>query len=157
MKNDGLILLVENEPDDVFIVQRAVKKVGIENPMATVENGELAVDYLSGRGAFQDRAAHPLPALVLLDLSMPRMGGLEVLKWIRAQPQIKRLIVVVLTSSQNHEDIAKAYDNGANGYLVKPVGATEFQAVLSSLKIYWLEKNQNPRCEPEGHSAAAQQ
>jgi CheY-like chemotaxis protein len=144
MSKGGPILLVENEPDDVFIVQRSVKKVGIENPIFTVENGELAVDYLSGTAPFDDRAISPMPMLALLDLSMPRMGGLEVLKWIRAQPNLKRLIVVVLTSSQNHEDITAAYDNGANGYLVKPVGAPEFQALLLSFKSYWLEKNQNP-------------
>jgi CheY-like chemotaxis protein len=144
MKRDALILHVENEPDDVFIIQRAIKKVGIENPMFHVENGEMAIDYLSGDGSFRDRKTHPLPSLVLLDLSMPRLGGIEVLQWIRAQPGIKRLIVVVLTSSQNQEDITAAYEHGANGYLVKPVGAPEFQSVLASFKTFWLEANQPP-------------
>ena len=139
-----LILHIENEPDDVFIVQRALKKVGIDNPTFHVENGEQAVDYLSGCIPITDKTEVRLPSLVLLDLSMPRMGGIEVLRWIRSQPVIKRLIVIVLTSSQNETDITAAYDNGANGYLVKPVGAPEFQKLLASLKNFWLESNQGP-------------
>ena len=144
MKKNELILHVENEADDVFIVQRAMKKVGITNPTAHVENGELAVDYLSGCIPLTDKTEHRLPSLILLDLSMPRMGGIEVLRWIRSQPVIKRIIVVVLTSSQSQDDITAAYENGANGYLVKPVGAPEFQAILSSLKVFWLDSNHGP-------------
>jgi CheY-like chemotaxis protein len=144
MNRTDLILHVENEPDDVFIVQRALKKIGVLNPMAHVENGELAVDYLSGCIPITDKTEHLLPSLILLDLSMPRMGGIEVLRWIRSQPIIKRVIVIVLTSSQNQNDITAAYDNGANGYLVKPVGMPDFQAILASLKAYWLEANQRP-------------
>ena len=144
MTSADLILHVENEADDVFIVQRAMKKIGIANPTAHVENGELAVDYLSGCIPITDKTENRLPSLILLDLSMPRMGGIEVLRWIRSQPIIKRIIVVVLTSSQNQDDITAAYDNGANGYLVKPVGAPEFQSVLASLKNFWLEHNCGP-------------
>jgi CheY-like chemotaxis protein len=144
LNKTDLILHIENEPDDVFIVRRAFKKVGIDNPSVHVDNGEMAVDYLSGCAPITDKTGNILPALILLDLSMPRMGGIEVLRWIRSQPIIKRIIVVVLTSSQNQDDITAAYENGANGYLVKPVGAPEFQAVLSSLKAFWLETNQGP-------------
>ena len=142
--NNDLILHVENEPDDVFIVQRAMRKVGITNPVSHVENGELAVDYLSGCMPITDKTENRLPGLILLDLSMPRMGGIEFLRWIRSQPIIKRMIVIVLTSSQNQEDITAAYDNGANAYLVKPVGGPEFQTVLSSVKSFWLESNHGP-------------
>jgi CheY-like chemotaxis protein len=144
MNETDLILHVENEADDVFIVQRAMKKAGIVNPTAHVENGELAVDYLSGCIPITDKTENRLPVLVLLDLSMPRMGGIEVLRWIRSQPIIKRIIVVVLTSSNNQTDIATAYENGANGYLVKPVGAPEFQSVFMALKDFWLDKNRAP-------------
>ncbi len=144
MTQTDLILHVENEPDDVFIVQRAMKKIGIANPTAHVENGELAVDYLSGCMPITDKTENRLPSLILLDLSMPRMGGIEVLRWIRSQPIIKRIIVVVLTSSQNVDDITAAYENGANGYLVKPVGTPEFQAILGSLKAFWLDANHGP-------------
>ena len=144
MKKSDLILHVENEPDDVFIIQRAMKKAGIENPTIHVENGELAVDYLSSCAPLTDKTGNRLPSLVLLDLSMPRMGGIEVLRWIRSHPIIKRVIVVVLTSSQNQEDITAAYDFGANGYLVKPVGAPEFQSKLTALRYFWLECNESP-------------
>ncbi len=144
MNQSDLILHVENELDDVFIVQRTMKKIGISNPTAHVENGELAVDYLSSCIPITDKTEQRLPSLILLDLSMPRMGGIEVLRWIRSQPIIKRVIVVVLTSSQNKEDITAAYENGANGYLVKPVGMPEFQAVLTSLKAFWFETNHAP-------------
>jgi CheY-like chemotaxis protein len=145
MNKSDVILHIENEQDDVFIVQRALKRVGIDNPTVHVENGELAVDYLSGCTPITDKTENRLPCLVLLDLSMPRMGGIEVLRWIRSQPIIKRMIVLVLTSSQNQSDITAAYDNGANGYLVKPIGIPEFQKVLASLKTYWLESNEGPR------------
>jgi CheY-like chemotaxis protein len=144
MNKTDLILHIENEPDDVFIVQRAIKKVGIENPTFHVENGELALDYLSHCLAGEEPAPNRMPTLILLDLSMPRMGGIEVLRWIRAQPVIKRIAVVVLTSSKNLADIAAAYDHGANGYLVKPVGSPEFTDVLSAIKGFWLERNQSP-------------
>ena len=147
MTKTDLILHVENEPDDVFIVQRTMKKIGILNPTAHVENGELAVDYLSGCVPLTDKTEQRLPMLILLDLSMPRMGGIEVLRWIRSQPILKRIIVVVLTSSQNQDDITEAYENGANGYLVKPVGMPEFQAVLNSLKAFWLGANHGPTFE----------
>ena len=144
MNQTGLILHVENELDDVFIVQRTMKKIGISNPTSHVENGELAVDYLSGCLPITDKTEQRLPSLILLDLSMPRMGGIEVLRWIRSQPIIKRVIVVVLTSSQNQSDITAAYENGANGYLVKPVGMPEFQTVLTALKTFWLDANHSP-------------
>jgi CheY-like chemotaxis protein len=143
MNKTDLILHIENEPDDVFIVQRAIKKVGIENPTFHVENGELAVDYLSLSLAGGPASPNRMPKLILLDLSMPRMGGIEVLRWIRAQPVIKRIAVVVLTSSRNRDDITAAYDHGANGYLVKPVGSPEFIDVLSAIKTFWLDKNQS--------------
>ena len=148
MNKLDLILHVENEPDDVFIIQRAMKKAGIDNPTIQVENGELAVDYLSSCAPLTDKTQNRLPSLILLDLSMPRMGGIEVLRWIRSQPIIKRIIVVVLTSSQNQEDITAAYEFGANGYLVKPVGVPEFQAKLAALKSFWLQCNECPTYKP---------
>ena len=110
------ILYVEDEDADVVLLQYVLGKVGIHNPLQTVKDGRLAKDYLAGKEPFEDRRRHPLPSLVLLDLNLPYWSGFEVLKWIRQQPQLRRLPVVVLSSSNRPDDIARAYDAGANGY-----------------------------------------
>ena len=97
-----------------------MQKAGITNPLQTVKDGKLAKDYLAGNEPFDDRQRHPLPGLVLLDLNLPYWSGFEVLEWIRQQPQLRRVPVVIFTSSNRPDDIARAYDAGANGYLVKP-------------------------------------
>jgi CheY-like chemotaxis protein len=129
MDNDGTIpdpfsrrtiLLVDDNEDDVFIMRTVFRKVGISNPVQVLTNGEEAIHYLSGEGAFADRERFPLPAIILLDLNMPRVNGFEVLNWIRKQPGLKRLIVEVLTASSRPGDVERAFDAGANSYLVKP-------------------------------------
>jgi CheY-like chemotaxis protein len=138
------ILLVEDNVDDVTLVRRAFRKANIEHPMHVVVDGDQAIAYLSGAGEFANRSQYPLPSLVLLDLKLPRKSGLEVLSWIRTQPLLKRLLVVVLTSSRESNDVNDAYDVGANSYLVKPV---EFDALLElarSLEMYWLFLNEHP-------------
>lgn len=129
MDNDGTIpdpfsrrtiLLVDDNEDDVFIMRTVFRKVGISNPVQVLTNGEEAIQYLSGEGEFADRERFPLPAIILLDLNMPRVNGFEVLNWIRKQPGLKRLIVEVLTASSRPGDVERAFDAGANSYLVKP-------------------------------------
>jgi CheY-like chemotaxis protein len=138
------ILLVEDNPDDVLFIERAFRSTSISAPLRVLEDGVTAMDYLAGRGEFNDRAAHPLPALVLLDLNMPRASGFDVLRWLREQPKLRRLPVVVLTSSAQDEDIARAYDLGVNSYVVKPSGLKEIRDVAHQIEGYWLTLNQRP-------------
>jgi CheY-like chemotaxis protein len=141
MTTTGAVLLVEDNPDDVFLMQRAFKKAGIVNPLLVVEDGQEAVDYLSGMGKFSDRTAFPLPALVFLDLKLPYIKGLDVLEWIRKQPGFASLVVVVLTSSSEPSDLSEAYRRGTNSYVVKPPTAGQLVDLAQAFKLYWLEFN----------------
>src|SRR5438105_4593110 len=114
------ILYAEDEENDAFFMQRAFQQAGILNPLVVVADGKRAIDYLSGGGPYANRDEHPLPCLVLLDLNIPIKSGLEVLKWIRSQPSLSTLPVVVVTSSTQDSDIHRAYIMGTNSYLVKP-------------------------------------
>ncbi len=148
---NGRILHVEDDPNDVLLLQRAFKKAGGVAPTVSVVNdGEEAVAYLSGTGRFDDREAHPLPSLILLDLKIPLKSGLEVLAWIRGQPSIRRLPVIVFSSSKQMADINRAYDLGANSYLVKPVVFDELLEMVKILHAYWLSMNQNPTEDSNG-------
>ena len=143
----GTILLVEDDENDLELFLRAYTKARIANPMQRAAHGDEAVAYLEGTGKFADRTAHPLPVLVLLDVKLPRRSGLEVLAWIREQSGLKRLPVVMLTSSRDSGDINRAYDLGANSYLVKPVAFESLLELVRSLNIYWLVLNQQPNPE----------
>lgn len=138
------VLLVEDDANDVLLVQRAFRKAGAIAPMHVVNDGQAAMDYLNGSGAYANRIAHPLPALVLLDLKLPRKSGHEVLTWLRAQPALKRTPVVVLTSSKESMDVNRAYDLGANSYLVKPVAFADLLNMAQTLDLYWLQLNEAP-------------
>jgi CheY-like chemotaxis protein len=138
------ILLVEDDPNDVFLMQRAFRKANLANPIQVVQDGESAVLYLEGQEQYSDRALYPLPILMLLDLKLPRRSGLEVLEWLRQQPKLRRLPVVVLTSSREHVDVNRAYELGANSYLVKPVAFDGLLNMVQSLNQYWLIVNENP-------------
>ena len=140
----GAVLLVEDDPNDVLLIQRAFTKANLQLPMQVVDNGEAAVSYLSGAGDYSDRDQHPLPILILLDLKLPCRSGHEVLAWLRQQPGLKRLPVVVLTSSQEMGDIDRAYDLGANSYLVKPVAFNALIEIVKTLDLYWMTLNQAP-------------
>jgi len=138
------ILLVEDEENDVFFLKRAFEEVGILNPLQVAQDGKEAMDYLSGHGEYADRERFPLPCLILLDLKLPRVMGFEVLQWIREQPSLKALVVIILTSSRLEPDIEKAYKSGANAYLVKPSTPTELRAIATGIKQFWLELNHGP-------------
>ncbi|MBD2097951.1 response regulator [Trichocoleus sp. FACHB-591] len=140
----GSVLLVEDDPNDVLLIQRAFTKANLPAPMQVLDNGEAAVLYLSGQDPYRDRHQHPLPSLVLLDLKLPCRSGHEVLAWLRQQPELKRLPVIVLTSSQEMGDVNRAYDLGANSYLVKPVAFNALLDIVKMLDLYWMNLNQAP-------------
>src|SRR4051794_16744683 len=135
------ILLVEDNLDDVILTRRAFRRSGVMAALAVAEDGEQAIHYLRGQGAFADRNAHPMPALVLLDWKLPKKTGVEVLRWIRSEPALLTLPVVILTSSKQQEDIEAAYAAGANSYLQKPVELGALQELVIRLHLYWLQTN----------------
>lgn len=135
------ILLVEDNADDVFFMRRALKKAGIAALLQVVEDGQEAIHYLSGQGDYSDRQKAPLPSLVLLDLKMPRKSGLEVLEWVRRQPELGGLVVIVLTSSRQSKDVAAAARLGANSFLVKPPNVDELTDLMTVVLRYWWEND----------------
>ena len=145
------ILQVEDDPNDVFLLQHAMKKVGVANPVQVATDGRQAIDYLSGTGKFADRKKYPLPCLVLLDLKLPFVMGLDVLKWIRHQPG-PALIVLLMTASAEEADIATAYRLGANAFLTKPSTAGKLEDMAKAIKDFWLSQNTLPK---ESHAEAA--
>ena len=144
MLDGQFILLAEDDPNDVLLIQRAFQKAGLGTVLRIVSDGAEAIDYLSGRGAYADRDKFPLPYLLLLDLKMPGTDGFEVLQWVRSDEEVKRLLVVVLTSSELQEDVDRAYELGANSYLVKPVSFDEMVHMLQRFEAYWTEINRTP-------------
>ena len=142
------ILIVEDNATDVMLIRRAFAKANIANPVQVVSDGDRAVAYLAGSDGYDDRAQYPLPALLLLDLKLPRRSGLEVLEWLRAQDDLRRLPVVMLTSSRQSQDVNRAYDLGANSYLVKPVEFDDLQEMLGTLNTYWITYNEKPNIVP---------
>lgn len=149
------ILQVEDDPNDVFLLQHAMTKAGVVNPVQVVTDGQQAIDYLQGAGKFADREKFPFPCLVLLDLKLPYVMGLEVLKWIREQ--LGALTVLMLTASGEEADIAAAYHLGANGFLVKPSEASKLHEMAKAIKDFWLTHNtlpsESPPRMPSGRNA----
>ena len=135
------ILYAEDDENDAFFLDRAFKTAGILHPLVVVTDGQEAIDYCAGRGAYADRAAHPLPCLTLLDLNMPRKSGIEVLRWIRQEPAFFTVPVIILTSSLQDSDIDLAYRHGANAYLVKPSQPEDLLVLSKSIQDFWLAQN----------------
>lgn len=131
------MLLVEDNEDDVFAMRRALKKSGIINPLEVATDGQQALDYLAGARCYADRASYPPPFIVFLDLKLPYVHGFEVLSWLRQQPVLSSVIVVVLTSSAEHRDQDKAYALGARAYLVKPPTPEMLCSLFDALKSPW--------------------
>ncbi|MCI0534639.1 MAG: response regulator [Verrucomicrobiales bacterium] len=140
------ILLVEDNEDDVFLLQRALKFAQIEHALQVARDGQEALDYLAGTGPYLDRERYPLPALVLLDLKLPKRSGFEILSWTRGVARMYGLIIVVFTSSNQPADIAEAYRQGANSYVIKPVNFDQLVEFAKVLMAYWLFHN-CPECE----------
>lgn len=137
------ILQVDDDPNDVWLLQHALKKAGVANPVQVVSDGQQAIDYLRGAGKFFDREKFPIPCLLLMDLKLPHVMGLEVLRWIRTQPWTP-LIVIMLTASAAEADIAEAYRLGANAFLTKPSEATKLEDMVRAIKAFWLTHNTLP-------------
>ncbi|MGH7590384.1 MAG: response regulator, partial [Gemmatimonadales bacterium] len=129
-RDNAVILLVEDDANDVLLIRRAFAKAGAAGAIHSVSDGDAAVAYLQGEAPYADRTRHPLPDLVLLDIKLPRRSGLDVLQWMRAQIPLQRLPTVMLTSSRDGGDVNRAYDLGANSYLVKPVSFDSLQELI---------------------------
>jgi two-component system, response regulator len=142
--SDHTILLIEDNASDEALTLRALKKNNIENEVVVMRDGAAALDWLFGRGAYAERASAPLPQLVLLDLKLPKIGGLEVLRAIRADERTKLLPIVILTSSKQDEDLLEGYGSGANSYVIKPVDFVQFSEAVRNLGLYWLLINERP-------------
>jgi len=138
------MLVAEDDETEVLLLKRAFSKSGVKASMQFVRDGQEAVDYFRGEEPYADRAANPLPSLLLLDLKMPRLNGFDVLKWLRQQPGLRRTLVVVFSSSAETEDVNLAYDLGANSYLRKPAHFQDLEVVVQTLEKYWLELNVGP-------------
>jgi CheY-like chemotaxis protein len=142
--NPKIILLIEDNPSDIALTQRALTKSRVANELVVAEDGQEALDYLFGEGIHASRDATQLPALALLDLKLPKIDGLEVLRRIRADERTRRLPVVVLTTSKEEQDVAASYDLGVNSYIRKPVDFTQFVQAVEQLGLYWLVLNEAP-------------
>ena len=141
----GRVLLIEDDPADVRLIQRAFRKLNEAVEMFRLTNGDDAVAYLSGDAPYENRAAYPLPAILLLDIKLPRRSGFEVLEWVRRQKSaLRRLPIVMLTSSRHSADVNRAYDLGANSYLAKPETLSDLDGLASGFETYWLGLNESP-------------
>jgi two-component system, response regulator len=138
------ILLVEDNPDDVALTERALRKNRIANNLVVVSDGAAALEYLFGEGAYAGRDVEDEPCLILLDLKLPKLSGLEVLERIRADDRTRCIPVVILTSSKQDEDLLAVYSKGANSYIRKPVEFERFVEVVAQLGVYWLVLNEPP-------------
>jgi|SRR6266487_6681039 len=151
MKTSGYtILLVEDDSNDVLLMQRAFRKANLTHPVQVARDGQEAIEYLNHQGNFADESRYPLPTLMLLDLKMPRKDGFETLEWLRHQPVLKRIVVVVMSSSSEIGDINRAYELGANSYLVKPGDFQTLVDRVSLLASYWLAVNEKSDLQGEG-------
>ncbi len=143
--SNGKILLVEDNTDDVLLTKRALEKAHVANVLDVANDGIEALEYLRGEGIHEGRDASDMPVVVLLDLKMPRMGGLEFLRIVREDERLRLLPIVVLTSSREEQDVIESYSLGANSYIQKPVDFNQFVKAIQTLGLYWLVLNVNPR------------
>ncbi|MBA5608298.1 response regulator [Duganella sp. FT3S] len=139
-----VILLIEDNPSDVALTERALKRNNITNTLVVAQDGQEGLDYLFGAGPYAGRDVAALPVLILLDLKLPKVDGLDVLRQIRADARTRRVPVVILTSSREEQDIAAGYDLGVNSYIRKPVDFAQFSETVRQLGLYWLVLNEAP-------------
>jgi CheY-like chemotaxis protein len=148
--NQFTVLLVEDDLNDIFLVKRAFKRARIMNPLQVVTDGEEAIRYLKGEGRYADRKVFPLPKLVVMDIKMPRRSGFDVLEWLKAGAQpLRRIPVVIVSSSGQSADINRAYELGANAYMIKPVDYRAVEALFQSITHYWGLECAKPELETE--------
>jgi CheY-like chemotaxis protein len=144
MTSSKVVLYAEDDENDVFLMQRAFSKLQISAPLQTVSDGKETISYLSGTAPYNNREKYPQPQLLLMDLSMPGKHGLEVLKWMKEEPSLADLPVLVLSSSNQESDIHRAYQLGANGYIIKPGDPKELLNVVRNIQEYWLADKRPP-------------
>src|SRR5579863_7035585 len=144
MTGDNRILLVEDDPQDVELMLRAFRSENVQSPIEVVRDGEEALDYLFCRGSYKTRAADHPPTLILLDLKLPKIGGLQVIEEVKSSTACRSIPVVVLSSSGEQRDIAESYRLGVNGYIQKPVDIGEFRKAIHAVVQYWLGVNRLP-------------
>ena len=147
MDSDRGLLLIEDNASDIDLTKRAFEKGHVINPLVVAEDGKEALDYIFGEGAYAGRDVNDLPALILMDLKLPRVSGLEVLRRIRGDPRTKRQPVVIFTSSKEQEDVIQGYNLGANGYVRKPIDSQQFAQAIAQLGLYWLVLSELPPSE----------
>jgi CheY-like chemotaxis protein len=152
MNTNFPILVLEDNPDDAFLLQRALKKNRITNPVCIVQDGVEGIEYLTGTGKYADREKFPFPGCIVADLKMPRLGGLEFLAWLRERPQYEIIPILVLSSSSEDRDVAQAYSMGANSYLVKPTSFEDFEELVKIVHDYWT-RCVRPKKGPEQAAA----
>ena len=148
------ILLVEDSPDDVLLIERVFNRTDLNHPLRTVTDGEKAIEYLKGLEEYSDRAAYPYPGLVILDLKMPGMGGFDVIRWMRGHPQAKLVPIIVLSGSSEPADVNLAYELGANAFMVKPANHRALEQLLSTIGEFCLA-SEGPRPGFKARSSAA--
>ncbi|MCK4469069.1 MAG: response regulator [Desulfobacterales bacterium] len=141
------ILLVEDEEAHAQLTRRAIRKAGNANRIDVIYDGEEALDYLFNGGKYADKSKYPCPGLILLDIKLPGIDGIEVLQKIKQHPNLKKIPVIMLTTSDREEDIARSYDYHANSYLTKPVGFKEFEEKIGQIDFYWMILNRPPVLE----------
>ena len=146
-RDQPIVLIAEDNENDILMLQRAFRQASITAPIQYVSNGEQAIAYLKGEGRFSRRDEFPLPDLLLLDLKMPRKSGFDVLEWLRTQPSLSHLRVVVLTTSEELRDVNRAYALGAASFLTKPVDFVEFKDTIQAMYNYWAAFNRKPKIE----------
>ena len=147
MNDQPVVLIAEDSDNDVVMLRRAFRQASITAPIQYVSDGEQAIAYLHGDGKFARRDEFPLPDLLLLDLKMPRKNGFDVLEWLRDQPSLRHLRVVVLTTSEELRDVNRAYALGAASFLTKPVNFVEFKDTIQAMYNYWVALNRKPEVE----------
>lgn len=140
MRVPGTVLLAEDTESDVILIRRAFTLAHVTNPIFVVRDGEQAIAYLAGLGQFHDRSRYPMPELLLLDLYMPKADGMDVLRWVRTQPNLTGLKIVMLTASNRIADVNRAYSLGANSFFVKPLDFENVVELTKTLQSYWLNE-----------------
>jgi CheY-like chemotaxis protein len=146
------VLLVEDDLNDIFLVKRAFKRADIRNPLQVVTDGEEAMHYLRGDGKYANRDVYAMPRLVVMDIKMPRKTGFEVLEWLKGDATLKRIPVVIVSSSDQPQDINKAYELGANAYMIKPMDFRSVEHLFQSITHYWGLECAKPEVQEEQHA-----
>ncbi len=142
MITNPTLLYVDDDDNDILLLQTAFERAGIKHSLQVATDGQMAIDYLEGKASFADRDRYPMPSLILLDLKLPRKTGLQVLHWIRRQRRLAAIVVIILTSSPDAGDVRRAYELGANSFVVKPSDIQQLSEFARRLKDWWLGSNQ---------------